>query len=161
MDDFNGENNIWLFFVAIFCFGSVGAALISQHMYGYQPCAWCVFQRFIFLSIGFFSFFGFVMKVNITVPIIAIVLACLGQYVAVYQFFVASKSFDCSLSFAENFVKTLSLDRILPGMFEIRALCADSVKPLLGINYEIWSYLAFLIVSVFSFVAYINRHKFY
>lgn len=161
MDDFNGENNIWLFLVSIFCFGVVGAALVSQHMYGYQPCAWCVFQRVIFLSIGALSFFGFITKVNIVTPIISIALACVGQFVAVYQYFVASKSFDCSLSFAEKFITGLSLDKVLPGMFEIRAMCADAVEPLFGMNYTIWSYLAFLLAAILSIVAYINRYRYY
>ena len=37
---------------ALLCFGSVGVALISQYVYDMQPCAWCVFQRLLFLLIG-------------------------------------------------------------------------------------------------------------
>lgn len=161
MDDLNGENNIWLFIVSMLCFGAVGAALVSQHVYGYQPCAWCVLQRIIFLAIGLISLIGFITKTNIVTPIFSVLLACIGQFVAVYQFFVASKSFDCYLSFAEKFITSLSLDKIIPGLFEIRAMCADASAPLMGISYEIWSYSAFLLVAILSVIAYINRHRFY
>ena len=31
-------------------FGAVAAALVSQHVFGMQPCPWCVLQRLIFLG---------------------------------------------------------------------------------------------------------------
>lgn len=161
MDDFNGENNIWLFFIAIFSFIVVGIAIVMQHFYNYQPCAWCVLQRFIFLIIGIISFIGFVFKVNVFTPIITFIIACIGQVVAGYQFFIASKSFDCNLSIAEKFITQLSLDKLLPGMFEIRALCADASLPLWGINFEIWSFTAFFLLSLFSMPAFIYRYRYY
>ena len=65
MDDFNGENNIWLFLISIFSFSAVGFAMYMQYFYDYQPCAWCVFQRLLFIIIGLFSLMGFILKINI------------------------------------------------------------------------------------------------
>lgn len=161
VDDFNGENNIWLFIVSIFSFLFVGGALVAQHMYNYQPCAWCVLQRVIFLAIGFLSLAGFIMKTNRATPILCILLAAIGQFTATYQFFVASKSFDCSLSFAEKFITQLGLNKLIPGLFEIRAMCADASLPLFGISFEIWSYLGFLSLAIITFIAYINRFRYH
>ena len=33
--------------IALFCFGAVGIALISQYAFDMPPCAWCVMQRLI------------------------------------------------------------------------------------------------------------------
>ena len=161
MDDFNGENNIWLFLIAIFSFLVVGVAIVMQHFYDYQPCAWCVLQRIIFILIGFLAFTGFVLKINVISPIITFIFGCLGQLTAGYQFFIASKSFECNLSIAEKISTSLYLYKILPGMFEIRALCADSIKPLFGISFEIWSFTAFFIISILSMIAYTYRYRYY
>ena len=44
--------------VALFCFGAVGVALISQHAFDMPPCAWCVMQRLIYLVIGVVALVG-------------------------------------------------------------------------------------------------------
>lgn len=161
VDDFNSENNIWLFTVSILCFIFVGIALVSQHVYNYQPCAWCVFQRIIFLVIGFFALAGFIIKTNRATPFLTMLLSCAGMFVTTYQYFVASKSFSCSQSFAEKFITSLELDKLIPGLFEIRAMCADASIPLLGISFEVWSYLAYLLIFSVSFIAYVNRFRFH
>ena len=33
-------------------FGSVAVALVSQYVFEMQPCAWCVFQRLLYILIG-------------------------------------------------------------------------------------------------------------
>ncbi|MFN5700947.1 MAG: disulfide bond formation protein B, partial [Betaproteobacteria bacterium] len=34
---------------ALLALGAVGMALVSQHVYGLQPCPWCVLQRMVFV----------------------------------------------------------------------------------------------------------------
>ena len=41
--------------VAVVSFGAVAAALVTQHVYGMQPCPWCVLQRLVFVGIGAFA----------------------------------------------------------------------------------------------------------
>ena len=38
--------------IAAICLGSVAFAVFSQHVLGMMPCAWCVFQRLIFILIA-------------------------------------------------------------------------------------------------------------
>ena len=38
--------------IAVACVAAVGAALVSQHVYGMEPCPWCVLQRVVFLAIA-------------------------------------------------------------------------------------------------------------
>lgn len=161
MNDLNGENNIWLFFIAIFSFLVVGLAWVSQQFYDYQPCAWCVLQRLIFLFIGFVSLGAFIIKANFISPVFLFVLGCIGQLTAGYQYFYASKSESCSMSLAEQIIIKLNLDVAIPGLFEIRAMCADSILPLFGLSYEIWSFTAFFLICIFSMAAYLNRYKYF
>lgn len=161
MNDFNGENNIWLFFIGLFSCVVVGVAMALQTFYDYQPCAWCVFQRLIFIFVGLVSFGAFIIKANVITPIFTFIIGCIGQVVAGYQYFYASKSFSCADSLADNVMRYLNLGELIPGMFEIRAACADAVQPLLGISFEIWSFSGFFIICLFSMAAYINRYRYY
>ena len=38
--------------IALLCLAGVGIALVSQHVFDMQPCAWCVLQRLILLAIA-------------------------------------------------------------------------------------------------------------
>ena len=38
--------------VALLSLAAVGLALVSQHVFGMEPCPWCVLQRVIFLAIA-------------------------------------------------------------------------------------------------------------
>lgn len=161
MNDLNGENNLWLFFISIFSFTVIGLALFSQYFYDYQPCAWCVLQRLIFFIIGFVSLGAFIIKANFISPLFLFILGCAGQLTAGYQYFYASKSESCSMSLAEQIIQKLNLDITFPGIFEIRAMCADAINPLFGLNYEIWSFMAFFLICIFSMGAYLNRFKYF
>jgi hypothetical protein len=44
--------------VALAAFAAVGLALLSQHVYGMEPCPWCVLQRIVFVAIGAFALLG-------------------------------------------------------------------------------------------------------
>ena len=48
--------------VAVACLAALGAALVSQHVYGMQPCPWCVLQRVIFLAIAAACVIGFLWR---------------------------------------------------------------------------------------------------
>ncbi len=38
--------------IAMLSFGAIGIALVSQHGFDMQPCAWCMLQRLIYLVVG-------------------------------------------------------------------------------------------------------------
>jgi hypothetical protein len=42
----------WFGAIALVALAAVGAALVSQHRFGMEPCPWCVLQRLIFVGIA-------------------------------------------------------------------------------------------------------------
>ncbi|NLZ10040.1 MAG: disulfide bond formation protein B, partial [Alcaligenaceae bacterium] len=46
------SNRTLLRLIALASLGAVVIALVSQHVFDMRPCAWCVFQRLIFLVIA-------------------------------------------------------------------------------------------------------------
>lgn len=149
--------------VSFLCFGSVLAALVTQHMFDMQPCAWCVLQRILFIAIGVVSIFCYFFA-NKKITSIALwafmsFLDGLGILVATYQFFVASKSFDCKISLAEKIINNSGLDVMLPEVFGIFALCGDANPLVLGIPYTVCSLILFFIISNISAIGLIKSLK--
>jgi protein dithiol:quinone oxidoreductase len=138
-------------FVAVVAFGSVAAALVSQHVYDMQPCPWCVLQRLIFLAVGVFALLGLVWRGpagSRVAATFALLLCAAGIAAAIWQHFVAAKSASCNLTLADRIVSATQLDRLLPDVFEARASCADAAVNLLGVPYAIWAALAFAVCAI-------------
>ena len=128
--------------VALGCFAAVGAALVSQHVYGMEPCPWCVLQRLVFLAIGAFALLGLVWRGPAgtrVVGTLGLLLAAVGLAAALWQHFVAAQSASCNLTLADRIVNATGLNALLPGVFEARASCADAAVSLLGVPYDLWS----------------------
>lgn len=140
--------------VSVISFGSIVAALISQHVFDMQPCAWCVLQRLIFIVIGIMSlsvcFFADNKKANVSLWGMISMLASVGEVVALYQLLVASKSFDCSITLAEKVISLTHLNELIPGLFGVFALCGDANPPILGIPYIFYSIVLFITISFVS-----------
>jgi len=142
--------------VAFGSFAGVGAALVTQHVFGMQPCAWCVLQRLVFLTIGAFALIGLVWRGSAGTRVagtFALLLALAGLAAALWQHFVASKSASCDLTLADRIVNATGLNEMLPGVFEARANCADASAALLGLPYPMWSGTLFLLVAVLMVAA--------
>ena len=146
-----GNSNVpWFAFVAISSFGAVAAALVSQHVFAMQPCAWCVLQRLIFVAMGAFALLGLVWRGAAggrVTGTFALLLALCGVATALWHHLVAAKSASCNLTFADRVVTATQLDRLIPDVFEARASCADAVS-LLGIPYAIWAALMFAVCAI-------------
>ncbi|NUZ05021.1 disulfide bond formation protein B [Piscinibacter koreensis] len=136
---------------ALFAFGAVGAALVSQHVFGMDPCPWCVLQRAIFVAIGIAALLGLLLR---SAPLrslmggLGLLLALGGIAAALWQHFVAAASASCNLTLADRIVGALRLDSALPDVFAARASCADAAVDLLGIPYDFWSLAAFVILAL-------------
>ncbi len=134
-------------------------ALISQHLFGMEPCAWCVFQRLIFMFIFVFSLIGLI-KIYVRVSSILVFFTSIsGISVATYHFFIANNSTDCAISFAEKFMQFTKLNIILPQVFESYALCSESNVKILGVPYVILSMIMFILIAFFAFFAYVGSKK--
>lgn len=146
--------------ISILSILSVVVALITQYYFNMQPCAWCILQRFIFIVIGLLSmFFYFNKKIQKIGLALISFLSSIGMMAAIYQFFVASKSFECKTSLAEKIITNLQLDVILPSIFEIKALCAESSPEIFGIPFVILSLLLFSFISNISSISLVLEIK--
>jgi disulfide bond formation protein DsbB len=135
---------------------AVGAALVSQHVYGMQPCPWCILQRVIFLAIALVCLVGFV-STRIAGGL-ALLLSLCGIGAALWQHFKAASSTSCALTVADQIVIAMKLDALWPDVFLARASCADAAVDLVGIPYEFWS-LALFVVLGLAAVAVIRRRR--
>lgn len=147
--------------VMVLCFGSVVLALISQYMFDMQPCAWCILQRMIFVFIGFLAFcslFTNTKKSNICVWFGIELFTTLGIAAAVYQFTVASKSFECGISLAEKIINMSYLNEILPSIFGVMGLCGESIS-ILGIPYVLLALFMFMLISSLSTINLVKLFK--
>jgi len=132
-----GQRRVLLIATILLAWGSVAAALYSQHVLGMQPCPWCVLQRLLFVLLGLFAVLGLFAR-RLGAGLMALAGLC-GMATALWQHFVAAKSASCNLTFADKVMAATRLDTLLPDVFEARASCADAAVNLLGVPYEFWS----------------------
>ena len=138
--------------IALLCMAALIVALISQYVFDMRPCAWCVFQRLIYLVIAVVCWAAIAVKrwppvaffLSAAVPLLAIG----GAMAAWYQYDVASDMFSCDLTFADRFMVNSGLDGGLPWLFGIQASCMDARVDLLGVEYAIWSLILFMLIAV-------------
>ncbi len=138
--------------LGVLCWGAVGVALISQYVYDMQPCAWCVFQRLLYLVIGsvaLLAALGQPSKLRLSLTAAAIVAGSIGGMTAAwYQERVAANTFSCAQTFADQVMTKTGLDSVAPWLFGIYASCMDARIKLLGIEYAWWSLMMFALVGV-------------
>jgi protein dithiol:quinone oxidoreductase len=146
--------------VGLLCLAGVGVALVSQHVYGMQPCPWCVLQRLILLAIALACGIGLVWRSAAGRSLAAglgLLLALAGVAAALWQHFQAAASASCNLTLADKIVSGwLHLDSLLPDVFSPRASCAEAAVNLLGVSYDFWS-LALFALAAWGFFAALRR----
>jgi protein dithiol:quinone oxidoreductase len=129
---------------------AVVLALVSQHVFGMEPCPWCVLQRVVFLAIALVCMGGALWTsqtgTRLAASLVFLLSAC-GISAALWQHFVAAASSSCNLTLADKIVSGLMLDSLLPDVFSPRASCADAAVDLLGLPYEFWSLGLFILIG--------------
>ena len=128
--------------VAVLCLAAVGAALVTQHAFGMEPCPWCVLQRVIFLAVALACGLGLVWRSATGRRLgagLGVLLALSGVAAALWQHFVAAATNSCNMTLADRIVGGMKLDSLLPDVFSPRASCADAAVKLMGLPYEFWS----------------------
>ncbi len=141
-----------LHLIALLSLGAVGVALISQHVFDMAPCAWCVFQRLIYIGIAVVCWLGLALgqaraALGRIAAGCATLLAAGGMVAAWYQYKVAAQMFSCAQTFADRFMVQSGLDAGLPWLFGIYATCMDARVDLLGIEYALWSLALFALLA--------------
>jgi len=138
---------------ALLPLAAVGTALVTQHVFGMQPCAWCVLQRLIFVAISLAALLGLVglwARLAIVRRLGAALMALLalsGIAAALWQHFVAASSNSCNLSLADRIVSGIGVDALWPQVFAPYASCADAAATLLGVSYEFYSLTLFVVLA--------------
>lgn len=142
--------------LALVSFGAVAVALVSQHRYGMEPCAWCVLQRLLFVLVGIAALVGLAWRSTAgtrAAALAGIVVADAGIAAAAWMWAVASKSESCNLTMADRVMNATGLPAWLPEVFEARASCADASVPLLGVDYAVWAIVGFAACSALATLA--------
>lgn len=147
---------LWL--IAILCFGALGVALVSQHVYDMPPCAWCVLQRLIYLTIGVIALIGANVRVLARLCAgLAALLSVGGIAAAWYQYDVAAHMFSCDQTLADQFMSASGLDGAVPWLFGIYASCMDAMVEVLGVEYALWSLSLFVLLLLASLWGMLRR----
>lgn len=151
-----------LHIIALLCIAGVAAALASQHLFDMPPCAWCVFQRLLFLFIALVCWLGvaagrFSPAAPRVAGIFATLLAAAGLVSGWYQHTVAAQTFSCERSFADHFMVNSGLDAGVPWLFGIFATCMDAQVELLRIEYVFWAMALFALTGALGLAAALRR----
>jgi disulfide bond formation protein DsbB len=132
--------------IAVLSVAAVGAALVSQHVFGMEPCPWCILQRVIFLAIALACLVG--LAARRAAGAVVLLLALCGMAAALWQHFQAAASSSCAMTVADRIVGAMKLDSLWPDVFLARASCADAAVSLLGIPYDFWSLALFVVLAL-------------
>lgn len=150
--------------VAVLSFLALAAALVSQHLFDMQPCAWCVLQRIALVVVGGLgagaAFAG--RRSTRATRVIAGgggIAASAGAVAAWYQYTVAANLESCDRTLADVLVAGSGLDYLLPWLFGVYASCADARVHLLGIEYAVWGLLIFVAVGAALFAVSLSPLK--
>jgi protein dithiol:quinone oxidoreductase len=142
--------NTALAVVIALCLGGVAAALVSQYVFDMLPCPWCILQRIIFLAIALVALVALLLPsrpLKLGLGVVGLALAASGVAAAIYQNRVAAQEFSCNLTLADRIISALGLESAVPFLFRISASCMEAAVDLLGLPYEAWSGMLFLIVG--------------
>ncbi|MEP7058079.1 MAG: disulfide bond formation protein B [Caldimonas sp.] len=152
----------WLAAIALACLAAVGAALVSQHLYGMEPCPWCVLQRLIFVAIAAVCAIGLAWRSAIGRALagtLVLLLGLGGIASALWQHFYAAPSGSCNLTLADKIINGLRLDALIPDVFAPRATCADAAVSLFGVPYDFWSLALFVAIAAAALVVLTGRRN--
>ena len=140
---------------AVIGIAAVGAALVSQHVFGMEPCPWCILQRLIFLAIALACLIGLAVR-RFGAALVMLLSLC-GIAAALWQHFKAAASSSCAMTVADQIVIATKLDSLWPDVFLARASCADAAVSLLGIPYDFYSLALFVLTGVIGWLAWQRR----
>lgn len=153
----------WFLYSALISLAALLVALVSQHVFGLRPCAWCVFQRLLLLAIIGLSLIGYIamryktLWLGFLCRIVLIATAFGGILSAWYQQTVAAKLFSCDMTFADQVMISSGLESSMPWLFGIYTTCMDASVAILGLDYAIWALLLFVALLVINTLALFSK----
>ncbi len=144
------EKKIW-WLISVLCAAGVGIALVSQHVFDLQPCAWCVFQRLIYLILAAVAAIGASSQgliARLACAMLSLSLTIAGVLAAWFQAQVASQSFSCAQTLADLLMTQSGLETAMPALFGIYASCMEARVKVFGLEYAYWSLLLFVLLGL-------------
>ena len=146
--------------IALAALAAIGAALVSQHRFGMEPCPWCVLQRLIYVAIAVAAVIGLVWRRatgHAVAAALVFLLALAGIASAAWQHFYAAPSASCNLTLADKIINGLGVDALIPDLFAPRATCADAAVSLFGVPYDFWSLALFALLALAALTVLLRR----
>lgn len=143
--------------IALASLAALASALVAQHVYGMQPCPWCIFQRVLYLAIAALALAGWLLPPRAVTAVAALGVAAIalgGIASAVFQHEVAAKDSSCAFTLADRFLNATGLESAVPWLFQVTATCADAAAArLLGLGFEVWSGALFALLTLAALAA--------
>lgn len=140
----------WFVAGALISTGALAIALVSQHVYDMQPCAWCVLQRLLFVVIAAACVLGLLWRSHagrLSAATLVLLTSAAGVAAALWQYFVAAQTLTCVFTLADRVMAASRLDAWLPEVFQARASCMDAAVRLWGVPYEFYSLALYLLLG--------------
>lgn len=147
--------NITLSAVFLLTISSIGIALISQHVFSILPCAWCVLQRLIYLSIAIVVLMCLLLpqrQLKLLVSLTFVLPLCIAGIVAAwYQYDVAQNLVSCNQTLADRIMHSATgLDQSMPWLFGIYGDCASSKASIFGLDYALVSLCMYALLALIT-----------
>jgi disulfide bond formation protein DsbB len=149
--------------ISLLSMSAIVIALISQYVFDMQPCAWCVFQRLLYLIIGLVALvltLGQPKHARLSFGTVGLmIVAIAGVISAIYQEKVAANTFSCAQTFADQFMTKSGLDAAAPWVFGIYASCMEARIKVLGIEYAWWSMAMFAFIVALCMITWLKLRR--
>jgi len=138
--------------IALLALAAVAGALVAQHVFGMQPCPWCILQRVLYLGVAVLALVGWALPAGrgVLPASLGVTLTALaGVAAAAFQHEVASKDASCALTLADRILTATDLEALFPPLFQVTATCLQAASyRLLGLPFELWSGALFTLFAV-------------
>ena len=148
--------------LAIVSIGLLSSGLALGEIYRLQPCYWCNFQRFLYISLAGVSLLGVLLPRGRGLwLLLATLLTLAGVYAAGTQSFMQyapQAVTECGFgdpTLVERWVDWLGGQ--WPEMFMVTGLCKDKDWVFLGLSLANWSALCFLGLAGIAFWQVVRR----
>ena len=154
----------WFATLGIGCLGLVAIGMELQNLLRLAPCPLCIFQRLLYIVIGFVGLFGWaVPSWRLLWSALTTALAGLGFGVAAYQTWMQAYPHlapECSFTdpnAIEQLVDWLGMQ--VPSLFLATGFCTSRDWEFLGMSMANWSAIVFAGIVVYAVVLFRSKFR--
>lgn len=154
----------WFAALALGTLGLVAVGMTLQHLLNLSPCPLCIFQRVLYMAIGFVALLACLLpSLRHLWSLLIAALASIGGLVAAYQTWLQAfpeLASECSYTdpnLIERLVDWLGMQ--WPSLFMATGFCSSKEWVFLGLSMANWSLVVFLGIIGFALVLFYRREK--